>query len=128
MWNHSYSKIYQNVKKDAIWSLLIDINNWPDWHTNLEYCKMEDEFIIGNYFLLKPQRAPIAKVKITEVKAHKSFTDCTKFLGAKMYNTYILEEIKGSLRLSHKLVVTGPLKWLWVMLVAKNIPGQSQVK
>ena len=38
-----------------------------------------------------------------------------------MYNTYALEEIKGSLRLNHKIVVTGILKWVWVMLVAKNI-------
>ena len=121
MWNKAYSKIYQNVTKEVVWDLLVDVNNWPKWHTNLEYCEMEGEFIAGNNFLLKPKKAPIAKVDILEAKAYTHFTDCTKFLGAKMYNTYALEEIKGSLRLNHKIVVTGILKWVWVMLVAKNI-------
>jgi len=100
MWNKAYSKIYQNVTKEVVWDLLVDVNNWPKWHTNLEYCEMEGEFIAGNNFLLKPKKAPIAKVDILEAKAYTHFTDCTKFLGAKMYNTYALEEIKGSLRLN----------------------------
>jgi hypothetical protein len=60
-------------------------------------------------------------MSIIELGAYTHFTDCTKFLGAKMYNTYTLEEIKGSLRLNHKIVVTGILKWVWVILVATNI-------
>jgi hypothetical protein len=128
MWNKAHSKIYQSVKKEAVWDLLIDVNNWPNWHANLEYCKMEGEFIVGNYFWLKPKKAPIAKVYIIEAEAYTHFADCTKFLGAKIYNTYTLEEIKGSLRLHHKILVTGILKWVWVILVAKNIaaniPGE----
>jgi len=51
---------------------------------------------------------------------HK-FTDCTKFPGAKMYDTHMMEETENGIRLSNKLVVTGILRLLWVKLVAKNV-------
>ena len=44
-----------------------------------------------------------------------------KFFGAKMYDTHSLKEVSGGIELSNKLVVTGPLKWMWIMLVAKNV-------
>ncbi len=58
---------------------------------------------------------------ITEAMHNKSFTDCTNFFGAKMYDTHSMEETKDGLLLSHKMVVTGLLKFLWIKLVAQNV-------
>ena len=71
MWPKSYSKIYQNVSKEIIWRLLSDVNNWPKWHSDLEYCKMEGELLVGNYFMLKPKKAPAAKIEIINVEIGK---------------------------------------------------------
>ena len=38
-----------------------------------------------------------------------------------MYDTHALEETKEGLRLTNTLVVTGPLKLLWIKLVAQNV-------
>lgn len=38
-----------------------------------------------------------------------------------MYDTHELEETPDGLRLINTLVVTGPLKFLWVKLVAQNV-------
>lgn len=121
MWEKSYSKLYHDVESQEVWSLWIDVNNWPKWHGDLDYCKLEGLFEVGNYFLLKPKGVPAVKIILTEIEEGRQFTDCTTFFGAKMYDTHLIEETKEGLRLTNKLVVTGPLKWLWIKLVAQKV-------
>ncbi len=85
---------------------------------------------MGSYFFLKPKGAKPVKIQITEVQEGHSFTDRTSFWGAVMEDTHTLEETPEGLTLSHTLTVTGPLKWLWVNLVAKevarSVPAQTE--
>jgi hypothetical protein len=121
MWVKEYSKVFKNVNKAEIWKIWTDINNWPKWHSDLESCTLEGEFAVGNCFMLKPKGMKAVKIKLTEVEANCYFTDCTVFPGAKMHDTHALEETEHGLKITNKLVVTGPLKWLWVKLVAQNV-------
>ncbi len=121
MWTRSHSKLYQGVNKEDIWRILTDVNNWPRWHGDLEYCKMEGAFEVGNHFMLKPKGVSAVKIELVKIEQGRQFTDCTKFFGAKMYDTHSLEERSDGLLLRNELVVTGPLKWLWIKLVAQNV-------
>ena len=121
MWKQFHSKLYTNVKKENIWRLWTDFNNWATWHGDLDYCKMEGDFAVGNHFMLKPKGVRPVKIIITEINEGYSFTDCTIFPGAKMYDTHTMEETPDGLLLSNTLIVTGPLKWLWIKLVAQNV-------
>lgn len=121
MWIHEHSKHYTNVKPETIWALWQDIDNWPKWHSDLEYCKLEGNFEIGSQFVLKPKSGPKVKIKLTEMEKGKSFTDCTAFIGAKMYDEHRMEIKDGGILISNKLVVTGPLRWIWIKLVANGI-------
>ncbi len=121
MWTRTYSKTFKGVKKEDIWRLWIDVNHWAQWHEDLDYCKIEGPFVVGNHFMLKPKGVSAVKIELTEVEEGWKFTDCTRFFGAKMYDTHALEETKEGLRLINTVVVTGPLKFLWVKLVAQNV-------
>ncbi len=121
MWIHTYSKIYQGLRKEDVWHLWTDINNWPSWHSDLEYCKMQGPCQVGNYFILKPKGVKAVKIVITNMIEGQELTDCTQFPGAKMYDTHKIEETPEGLRLTNIVRVTGPLQWLWVKLVAKNV-------
>lgn len=121
MWEKIHSRFYPNVSPEAIWKIWIDVNNWTRWHDDLDSCKLEGDFKVGNHFMLKPKGAPAVKIKLTEIDEGRSFTDCTSFFGAKMMDTHSLEPQEGGVLLSNRLVVTGPLKWLWVKLVAQNV-------
>lgn len=121
MWTQTHSALYKNLNKDNLWRLWTDVNNWPTWHTDLEYCTMDSAFEVGNHFMLKPKGAPAVKIVLTEITPGYKFTDCTIFFGAKMYDTHIIEETNDGILLTNTLVVTGPLSWLWVKLVAQNI-------
>lgn len=71
--------------------------------------------------MLKSKDVSPVKIVLTEINEGHSFTDCTSFFGAKMYDTHAMEETPDGLKLTNKLVVTGPLKWLWIKLVAQNV-------
>ncbi len=121
MWTRTYSKTFKNIKKETIWQLWTDVNNWPTWQEDLDYCKLEGAFSVGNHFMLKPKGVKAFKIELTEIEDERKFTDCTTFFGAKMYDTNELEETKEGLRLTSTLKVTGPLRFLWGKLVAQNV-------
>lgn len=121
MWAKTHTQVYQGIKKEDIWRIWTDVNNWATWHEDLDYCKMEDPFAVGNHFILKPKGAPAVKITLTELEEGRKFTDCTSFFGAKMYDTHEIEETEEGLRLINHLAVTGPLTFLWVKLVAQNV-------
>ena len=125
MWTRSFSKVYPDVRKEDVWQLWTDINNWPKWHGDLDDCKMEGAFKVGNHFLLKPKGMKAVKIMLTEIEEGKKFTDCTTFFGARMYDTHAMEETPEGLQLTNLLVVTGPLKWLWIKLVAQNVAATA---
>jgi len=121
MWLRTYSKTFSDIKKENVWHLWTDVNNWTDWLGDIDYCKIEGPFKVGNHLMMKPKGMNPIKIVLTEVIEGRTFTDCTSFFGAKMYDTHTLEETPEGIRLTSTLVVTGPLRWLWVKLVAKNV-------
>lgn len=121
MYQRKHSKFYPNISADAVWRGWTDVDNWPRWHDDLDYCRLVGPFALGSHFYLKPKGAPRFKIRITAVDEGKSFTDCTHFLGAKMYDTHTIEEKDGGVLLTNTLEVKGLLTKLWVKLVAKNV-------
>ncbi len=121
MWIRTFSETYSGVSADAIWKLWTDIENWPKWHGDLEYCRLEGEFKVGSHFYLKPKNMRTVKIELTDIVEGVQFTDCTRFPGAKMYDTHKLEKTADGVTLSNKLTVQGPLKWIWIQLVAKYV-------
>lgn len=121
MWIKKIIEQYHGVKKENIWKIWKDINNYTLWHTDLEYCKLAGEFQVGNFFRLKPKGAPEVKVYLIETHENKHFLDVTNFSGAKMYVNHETEETKNGVLISNTVTVKGLLSFLWVYLVAKNV-------
>lgn len=121
MWIKSYSKVYVGVKKEDVWRVWADVNNWPKWDGELEYCKMDGAFTKGTQFILKPIDGPKVKITLSDVIPNKKFTDYCKFIGATMVDDHELEETSEGLRITNTITVKGPLSFIWVKLVAKNV-------
>lgn len=121
MWKRTYSKTFTGITKESIWRIWTDINNWPTWHDDLEYCTLKGPFKVGNHFILKPKNMGPVTITLVAIEPGKSFTDCTTFFGAKMYDTHAVEETPEGLKLTNTLIVTGPLQWLWIFLVARHV-------
>lgn len=123
MWVKSFNKIYQGVRKEDFWRAWADIKNWPKWDKELEYCQTGHDFAFseGNQFILKPIGGPNIRIRLAEVVENYKFTDYCKFISATMYDAHELEETPKGVRITNTITVTGPLSFLWVRLVAKNV-------
>lgn len=120
-WVKTYSKTYQGIKKEDVWKMWADINNYTQWHHDLDYCKLEGTFSVGNHFTLKPKGAPAVKIKIIKLIENEIFIDCTKFPGARMYDIHQIEETPNGICITSTVEVKGLLSFLWVKLVAKKV-------
>lgn len=121
MWKSTYNKFFKGLDKGAVWRIWSDVNSWAAWHDDLDYCRMEGAFERGNHFMLKPKGVGVVKIVLTDVQDGIGFTDCTTFFGAKMFDMHLMEERDGGVLLSNTVIVTGPLRWLWVKLVAQGV-------
>jgi hypothetical protein len=134
MWIRSYSKIYKGVKKEDMWNLWIDVDNWHQWDTDIEYGRMDGPFVIGSLYVFKPKRMSVIRLKLVEVEKMRKYTDHCKFFGANLYGTHEMEETPEGLKLTTTIKVTGLLQFIWIKLVAqrimKTVPDQmdAQVK
>lgn len=130
MWKRTYNKTFQGVKRQDVWRVWTDISNWPAWHDDVDYCKLDGKFEVGNHFILKPKGVNPVKSIFTEVTKGYSFTDCTSFFGAKMHYSHIMEETSEGLKITNTVTVTGPLRWLWTKLVVQGVadamPGELE--
>lgn len=121
MWVRSYSKLYKGITRQQIWKLWTNVNQWPLWDHDIEYCNLDGPFEVGASFILKPKGAPKVTVSLIAIENEKMFTDCTVFFGAKMYGKHELSLEGDELRLTTTMMVTGILKYLWIRLVAQGI-------
>ncbi|MFA9214865.1 MAG: SRPBCC family protein [Candidatus Methylacidiphilales bacterium] len=134
MWIKTYSTITKNVTHEQMWRLFADVNNWHKWDHEIEYAKLEGNFKLGNYFILKPKGSPKVKIELIEVLENKKFVDLTKFPLAKMYGEHVFEQTAEGLKITTTMKVTGLLSFLWIKLVAQNIVNglptetQNQIK
>ena len=121
MWVKSYSKVFQGITKADVWRAWSDVNSWPTWDSELDYCKMDAAFVKGTQFILKPKGGPNVNITLSDVKPNESFTDYCKFFGATMYDAHTLEDTPDGLRITNTITMTGPLRFVWIHLVVKNI-------
>lgn len=121
MWVKTYSKFFPGLKPENVWNIWKDVNRWPIWHGDFEYCSLQSEFKKGNFYLLKAKGDPAVKIELTEVEDGVTFTDCTRFFGATMYGTHSLDQKEDGVVVTCELKVEGPLRWLWIGLVANRV-------
>ena len=121
MWSKTFSKSYKNITKEKVWDIWSNVEQWPAWDNDLDYCEMKGAFEAGSEFILKPKSGPKVKITLSEVVPHKQFTDYCRFPGAKMFDYHELADTPDGLRITNTVTVKGPLAFLWIMLVAKGI-------
>jgi hypothetical protein len=121
MWIRKHSQVYNNITKEKIWDLWKDVNNWHKWDNDIEHGRIDSPFAVGNYFFIKPKGMSEINLQLVEVEEKRKYTDLYKFFGAKLYGSHEIEELKEGVRLTTSIKVTGPLKFIWIKLVARGI-------
>lgn len=121
MWSKSYSKTFKGIKKEKIWKLWSDVDQWHLWNPGIEFAQLEGSFKEGSFFVLKPKGLKAVRIQLTKVVKNKIYTDCTKFPGATMYGCHEMEETQEGLKLTTTMTISGFLSFLWIRLVAQGV-------
>lgn len=129
-WEKTFKTAVSDLKKEQIWKVWENVNEWHTWDHDIEYAKLTSPFAEGSTFTLRPKGGPNVRLQITDFEKHVRFTDRANFLLAHMESIHHLQETPQGVELTHTIRVTGPLTFLWKKLVAENvangIPEQTQ--
>ena len=121
MWVRSFNKNYRDIDEQTIWKTWVDVNNWPKWDSELDFCDMKCNFDEGTTFMLKPKQGPKVSLHISGVLPNRKFTSYCRFPGAVMYNFHEITREMGEINITNTITVKGPLAFLWSNLVAKKV-------
>lgn len=121
MYTATHSKKITGLSREQVWQVWSDVNQWHAWQDDIEYAKLNGDFMMGNHFELKPKGGPKFKIKLIEVKPNHLFTDVTKFFLAKMLDKHEIIECGDELEIKTTICLTGMLSYLWQKLVVEKI-------
>ena len=107
--------------KEQIWELWADVPNWSVWDKEVETSELFGTFKKGTKGVLKPAGGPKTKFEMTECTNFKSFTDRSFLPFCKMDFIHSITEIKGGIEITHKVVMTGFLTFLFSKVIGSKI-------
>ena len=108
MWTHEHIAD-TDLKPEAVWNVLKDLDNWPRWDTSMEEVTLEGPFAVGTRVTMKPTgQDPITSV-ITEVSENQRYADETDLGDVILRFGHTLTALPdGGTRITHRLEITGP--------------------
>jgi hypothetical protein len=110
-----------NATKEQIWKLWTDVANWNSWDKEVESSELYGEFKKGTKGVLKPADGPKTKFEMIECTNFKSFTDRSFLPLCKMDFIHTINETKDGLEITHKVVMTGLLTFLFSKVIGSKI-------
>lgn len=120
MWTTEVSR-KTTATKEQIWKLWADVSNWNIWDKEVETSELFGDFTAGTKGVLKPAGGPKMKFKMTESVNFKSFTDRSFLPFCKMDFIHTITETKEGHEITHKVVMTGFMTFLFSKVVGSKI-------
>ena len=111
MWLAESSK-KTHLKKESIWSLWEDVENWRKWNFVIEYSYLNGIFKNGTYGSFKTADGPEAVFKTFEIRncvRNKSFMGRVKLYFCIMDIGHEMQEEDDKLNIRHYIKLQGPL-------------------
>jgi hypothetical protein len=121
MWERKAKKVYKNITSKEVWGVWEDVSKWPDWNTDMEFCKINGSFEKGTIIDLKPRSIPRVKITLEEVLKERFFIDSLLLPGAEMLYKHEVIEIENGVELLATISITGASSDMWIPLTAENI-------
>jgi uncharacterized membrane protein len=107
---------------DAVWSVVIDVERWPEWTPTMETVRrLEDgPFQLGSSARIKQPQLPEAVWRVTAFTPGRQFTWETRVRGMRMIGSHELVETPGGCTSRLNLEVSGLTAWLLWPLIRRN--------
>jgi hypothetical protein len=108
MWTHEHIAD-TDLKPEAVWKVLRDIDNWARWDTSMEMVTLHGPFAVGSRVTMTPTgQEPITSV-ITAITENELYADETDLGDVNLRFSHTLtRRAEGGTRIAHRLEITGP--------------------
>lgn len=107
MWAHEHVT-ETDLRPEAIWRVLEDLDNWASWDTSMEAVTLDGPFAVGSEVTMVPKgQDPITSV-ITAISENERYADRTEYGGLTLGFSHTLTRLPGGgTRITHRLEITG---------------------
>ena len=119
-WRYAHT-ITASIEPEKIWAAYADVATWPIWDTELETCRLEGPFAVGSRVPLTPKGGREVIGTLTICEPNKRFVDVTKLPLATLTFDHVLEPTPAGLKITHTVVISGPLTFLWRRIIGSKI-------
>ncbi|MEV7026241.1 SRPBCC family protein [Kitasatospora sp. NPDC093558] len=108
MWSHEYTG-ETTAAPEAVWAVLKDLDNWPQWDGSMESVTLLGPFEVGSEVSMTPcGQEPITSV-ITAIEENAHYADETAFAGVVLRFSHRLSPRgDGGTTVVHRLEIDGP--------------------
>ncbi|MEM1408042.1 MAG: SRPBCC family protein [Bacteroidota bacterium] len=116
--NHYFSfTIVVNSSHDKVWSLLIDVDRWHKWDTELIKAELTEDFALGAKGVLIPKKGPKLKFYISELIPNQSYTFVTKMPVGTLEIRRTLKQKSDQIEFTDEIRFTGFLKRIFGLML-----------
>jgi len=124
MWTRTHSTTVKGLDIDKLWTVWSDVDRWHEWQPDLEFANLNGPFAAGSTFTLRPKGGPTVRIELLTVEPGRRFTDLTRFPLGRMYGDHVFVVRDDEIEIQTTVRVEGPLRLLWVKLVADGVAGK----
>jgi Polyketide cyclase / dehydrase and lipid transport len=105
-----------------VWQRYRDVDHWCEWSQyGVEWSHIEGPFAVGTSGKSKPPKSPAMKFTLVVVEPDEFFASEAKMPGVRLRFEHMIEPMSGGSRITHRVVLDGPLASLYVPLVRKGV-------
>ncbi|MDX2183264.1 MAG: SRPBCC family protein [Gemmatimonadaceae bacterium] len=111
----------------VVFALYADAAGWAAWDPDIRGATREGPFVSGAVGTITPKQGPTMTIRLTSVVPDRSFDAEARLPGCTMRFEHWLEPQGDSTRVTHRVVFTGPLAFVFRALIGpglrRGIPG-----
>ena len=120
MWSFEVSKS-TTATTEKVWQLWSNVSEWNHWDFDIKSSSIEGALTEGAKGFLIPTKGPKSKFEITECTPLKSFTATSSLPLCKMKIIHYIMEGEKEIKITHKVVMSGPLSFLFSKVIGSNL-------
>lgn len=115
------NSIVADVSEEALWRAWSDVPSWPRWDTELAEAVLEGPFAAGTTGKMRSKKGSgWAKFQIVDIRPDKGYSCIVPMPGGELRFDRTFERLgSGTLRITHDLVFSGALGWLYALLIGR---------
>lgn len=116
------NSIVADVSVEALWDAWSDVPSWPRWDTELAEAHLEGPFAVGTLGKMRAKKGNVwSKFRIVEIRRDRGYSCIVPMPGGELrFDRTFTRREDGSLRITHDLVFSGALGWLYALLIGRR--------